>query len=118
MHRSGGEPGLGMPCRGATWIVPAPLLVALAACGPVPVEQAERACLRDAELAQRPRGSVTMGVGAGSGGWSGGFGRVELDVSSDYIMGRDPSAVFNRCVVNRSGQMPTRPLVDQPGWRG
>ncbi len=94
------------------------LPAAVTACGPVPVAQAEQSCLRDAELAQRPRGSVTMGVGAGNGGFNGSFGRVELDVSGDYIMGRDPSAVFNRCVVNRSGQMPTRVLADQPGWRG
>ena len=39
-------------------------------------------------------------------------------MTSDYIMGRDPSEVFTRCVVNRSGQMPTRPLTAQPGWRG
>ncbi len=102
----------------ATWILTPPLLAVLSACGPVPVAQAERSCLRDAEMAQRPRGSVTMGVGAGSDGWRGTMGRVELDVSSDYLMGRDPSDVFNRCVVNRSGQMPTRPLHDQPGWRG
>lgn len=94
------------------------LPAAVTACGPVPVEQAERTCLRDAELTERPRGSVTMGVGAGSGGFNGSFGRVEIDMSSDYIMGRDPSDVFNRCVLNRSGQMPTRVLADQPRWRG
>lgn len=102
----------------ATWTLSAPLLAALAGCGPVPVEQAERSCLRDAEMAQRPRGSVTVGVGAGSGGMRGSFGRVELDVSGDYLMGRDPSDVFDRCVVNRSGRMPTRSLAEQPGWRG
>ena len=41
------------------------LPLGLAACGPVPVEQAERSCLRDAELAQRPRGEVAIGVGTG-----------------------------------------------------
>lgn len=89
------------------------LPAAVTACGPVPVAQAERSCLRDAQLAERPRGSVAVGGGSG-----GSFGRVELDISSDYIMRRDPSDVFNRCVVNRSGQMPTRVLADQPGWRG
>ena len=98
---------------------PAPLLAALAACGPIPVEQAERVCLRDAELAQRPRGEVVLGVGSGSHGRRGGFGgAVDLEISSDYIMQRDPSDVFNRCVVNRSGRTPTRVLADQPGWRG
>jgi len=56
-------------------------------------------------------------VGSGGGGSRLG-GSVDLEISSDYIMQRDPSDVFNRCVVNRSGQMPTRVLADQPGWRG
>lgn len=104
--------------RAAPLLILASLLAGLVSCGPVPVEQAESACMRNAEMAQRPRGSVTMGVGGGGGGHSGGFGRVELDVSSDYLMGRDPSDVFNRCVLSRSGQLPTRALADQPGWRG
>ena len=84
------------------------LLPVVAACGPVPVDQAERSCLR---------GSIAMGVGSGSGGTRG-FGSVELEISSDYIRGRDPSDVFSRCVQRRSGQMPERALADQPGWRG
>lgn len=92
------------------------LLPVVAACGPVPVDQAERSCLRDAEMAERPRGSIAMSVGSGSGGTRG-FGSVELEISGDYIRGRDPSDVFNRCVQRRSGQMPERALVDQPGWR-
>ena len=102
------------------WAAPfrsVPLLAALAACAPIPVEQAERVCLRDAELAQAPRGEVALGVGSGGGGSRLG-GSVDLEISSDYIMQRDPSDVFNRCVVNRSGQMPTRVVADQPGWRG
>ena len=94
-----------------------PLIAVMAACGPVPVDQAERICLRDAQLAERPRGSVAMGVGSGSGGTRG-YGSLELEISSDYIRGRDPSDVFNRCVLRRSGQMPVRVLADQPGWRG
>ena len=93
------------------------LIAVLAACGPVPVDQAERICLRDAQLAERPRGNVAMGVGSGSGGTRG-YGRLELEISSDYVRGRDPSDVFNRCVLRRSGQMPVRVLADQPGWRG
>lgn len=94
------------------------LPLGLAACGPVPVEQAERSCLRDAELAQRPRGEVAIGVGTGGRGGTSTVGRVGIEMTSDYIMGRDPSEVFTRCVVNRSGQMPTQPLTAQPGWRG
>lgn len=90
-----------------------PLIAVLAACGPVSVQQAERICMRDAQLAERPRGNVVVGGGTG-----GAFGRIEMDISSDYIMRRDPSDVFNRCVLRRSGQMPERVLADQPGWRG
>ena len=94
-----------------------PLIAVVAACGPVPVDQAERSCLRDAELAERPRGSVALGLGTGSGGTRG-ASRVSLEISGDYLRGRDPSEVFDRCVRNRSGQMPQRGLADQPGWRG
>ena len=40
-----------------------------------------------------------------------------VSVSSDYIRGRDPAVVFHDCVVRRSGQVPTRPLHEQPGYR-
>ena len=92
-------------------------LAGLAACGPVPVEQAERACMDSARLAERPRGNVELGVGVGNGGPRT-MGRVEIDVSSDYIMGRDPSQVYQSCVLRRSGQLPTRPYHDAPGGIG
>lgn len=95
-----------------------PLAVLVSACGPIPVDQAETSCLRDAELAQRPRGEARIGVTAGGGGYSGASGRLDLDVSTDYLAGKDPSAVFNQCVMRRSGQMPTRSLYEHPGWRG
>jgi hypothetical protein len=85
----------------------------LAACGPVPVEQAEKMCLREAELAAAPRGEVGVGVGSG-----GARTRVKLELSGDYIMGRDPSQVFARCVSNKSGQLPTRPLTSRTDWKG
>lgn len=88
----------------------------LAACGPVPVADAERSCLRDAELAQRPRGSVSLGV-VSDGGRVRPTAGLEIEVSGDYLAGRDPSDAFARCVHRRSGQMPTRPLHEQPGWR-
>lgn len=89
-------------------------LLPLAACGPIPVDQAERACVETANLALRPRG--TVGVGIGSGGQV--AGNLDVTVSTDFITGRDPSAVFDSCVKSRSGQFPTRPLTDQPGWIG
>lgn len=89
------------------------LLLGLAACGPIPVEDAEHACLDSALAAKHPRGTVGLGMSSD--------GRVkatgEITISSDYLTGRDPADVFNACVKSRSGQFPTRPLYDQPGWR-
>lgn len=99
--------------RGGMHLALLPALLALAACTPLTVDQAERVCLDNARDATGPR--TQMGVGVGSGGVRGGF--VQIGVSSDYIMGRDPSQVFAECVQRRSGQMPNRPLYDQPGWK-
>lgn len=86
------------------------LLLPLVACGPVSLQQAERECLSQARLAQQPRGSVAVGIG------SDGKPRTALDVtiSSDFIQGRDPSQVYDNCVVRRSGQMPSRPFSSIP----
>lgn len=92
-------------------LVPLALLL-LAACGPIPLAQAERQCLERARLAQQPRGEVSLGVGSG-GRVAGG---VELEITSDFLMGRDPSAVFETCVMQKSGQLPSRPLSQMPGW--
>lgn len=88
--------------------------VILMSCGPVTVQQAERQCLERARLAQQPRGEI--GLGVGSGGRA--LGRFEINVSSDYILGRDPSAVFDTCVMQKSGEAPTRSLMSFPEWKG
>lgn len=88
-------------------------MLLLAACGPIPVADAERLCFDRARLAQQPRGEVAVGVTSDGGAAS----RIELDITSDYIMGRDPAVVFENCVVARSGQLPTRPLYEMPGYR-
>lgn len=102
-----------MARRGALIAVIPPLL-GMAACAPAPVSvgQAERICLRDAYNAARPR--TEIGLGLGSEGYRGGY--VGIELSSDYIMGRDPAEVFETCVRRRSGQPPSRPLQEQPGW--
>ncbi|AXC49878.1 hypothetical protein DRW48_09410 [Paracoccus suum] len=89
----------------------------LAGCGPVPVADAERTCLGDARAARGPQSSVSVGVAGDRHGVHPVAG-VSLSISSDAIAGRDPSDVFTRCVMRRSGQMPTRPLTSQPGWAG
>ncbi len=91
-----------------------PLLLLVAACGPIPLEEAERQCTEQARLAVHPRGSVAVGMNS-NGQTS---AALELNVSSDYLMGRDPAEVYKSCVKSRSGQFPSRSLQDQPGWRG
>ena len=92
----------------------APLLLILAACGPMSVQQAERECLNRAQLAEKPRAQVR--VGGTSAGKA--RGAVSLEVSSDYILGKDPSAIFETCVMSKSGEAPSRPLYDRPDWKG
>ena len=88
-------------------------LLLLAACGPVPVEVAERQCIESAQLAQRPRGSV--GFVADS---NGNFGTtLSVGISTDYLAGRDPDQVYASCVLGRSGQNPTRPFSTLPESR-
>lgn len=91
----------------------AAVLLLVSACGPIPVDQAERACIESARSAAGPRGEIGLGMTSDSGARA----RAKVEISSDWLMGRDPSAVFDACVVQRSGQMPTRPLSAQPGWR-
>lgn len=90
-----------------------PLLL-LIACGPISVAQAERQCLERARLAQQPRGEVSVGM-TSEGRVAGGF---ELEISSDFLTGQDPSAVFESCVMSKSGELPSRSLSQMPGWTG
>ena len=90
-----------------------PLLLLLSACGPVSLQQAEKACFDRARLAQQPRGEVAVGVN--SNGKVG--GAIELNVSSDYLQGRDPSAVYDQCVFQKSGMPPSQPLYSRSDWK-
>lgn len=85
----------------------------LAACGPITVEQAEQQCLERARLAAGPRGEIALGAGS-----NGTVGAYRLEINSDFLTGRDPSQVFETCVVGKSGQLPRRPLYLQKGWKG
>jgi hypothetical protein len=79
----------------------------LAACEPVPVdpERAAQACEQRAQAAQGPTGAVTIGASSDDGP----FGGVAIGVSGDYLAGRDPLAVYEECVVDRTGALPIRP---------
>lgn len=90
-----------------------PLLLLLAACGPVSRDEAERTCFERARLAQQPRGEVGFGM-ASNGDTA---GNLELTITSDYIQGRDPAALYDACVYQKSGQLPSQPLYTRPDWR-
>lgn len=86
------------------------VLFPLVACGPIPIDQAERACASRAHLAQKPQSSI--GVLFNSNGTTqvgGSFG-----ISTDYLNGRDPNDVFRACVQDQSGLVTTRSYLDFP----
>ena len=94
-------------------------LAALAACAPalVPVDQAERSCaadLRAPALRSDPR--VSMGVAVGSSGRVRPHAGLSVSMTPDRAVPIDKSAAFEQCVIRRSGQGPTRPLSEQPGF--
>ena len=88
-------------------------LLLLAACGPIPLADAERICIDQARLAQQPRGSIGMGIGSG-GRTAANF---DVTVTSDYLFRRDPDVVYGDCVRARAGQSPSRPFSSLPQSR-
>ena len=91
----------------ATPTFAAPILAALAACGPVDPEMVQRRCEERARQAQGPSGRVTVGVNSESGPYVSG----EIGITADAIAGRDPIEVYEECVFARTGALPTRPPV-------
>ncbi|MFN5999104.1 MAG: hypothetical protein ACK47C_14865 [Paracoccaceae bacterium] len=89
------------------------LPLVLLACGPISLAEAERQCFERARLAKQPRGEIS--VGASSDGRT--AAGLELNVSSDFLLGKDPSAVYESCVMNKAGEPPSRPLYARPDWR-
>lgn len=81
-------------------------LFGLAACGPMSPERAADYCEDRARSALGPTGEVGIGVSSNNGG----FGSVEIGVTSDYLQGRDPQVVYESCVRQKTGQGPVRPL--------
>jgi hypothetical protein len=95
-------------------LVAVALFPLLAACGPMSMAEAERQCFERARLAQKPRGEVS--IGATSEGRT--VTAIELDVSSDYLLRKDPSVVYETCVMSKTGEPPSRPLYMRPDWKG
>lgn len=85
----------------------------VAACGPVSLEQAERDCFERARGAAGPTGFVEAGYGR-----HGAVGAIEIDINSDYLQGKDPSAVYAACIMRKTGQPPRLPLFARPDWKG
>ncbi|MFT3689868.1 hypothetical protein [Paenirhodobacter sp.] len=92
----------------ALWLIP----VALSACGPVPVEQAERQCLARVQPVRPLEGEAGLGVTS-----SGPRTTAKVRINMGTYQG-DPAAAYDRCVYDRSGRMPTRPLYARTDWRG
>jgi hypothetical protein len=88
------------------WI-PLAALAALAACSlpPPDPEAVARACEERARAAQGPTGGLTFGVNSDDGAFLG----AEIGITSDFLMGRDPLAVYEECVRARTGAAPIRP---------
>jgi len=80
------------------------VVATLTACTSVPPdpEIVARQCEDRARAAQGPTGSVTLGTNSRSGP----FARTEITLSSDFLAGRDPMAVYEQCVYQRTGQPP------------
>lgn len=95
-------------------LVAVALFPLLAACGPMSMAEAEQQCFERARLAEQPRGEVS--IGATSEGRT--VTAIELDVSSDYLLRKDPSAVYETCVMSKTGEPPSRPLYMRPDWKG
>ena len=91
----------GKPCQ---LIVCSALVIALGACTAnlVSVEEAMEDCMETARAATTPTGTAAIGVNS--------HGKVStslsIGISTDYIAGRDPDEVYERCVVRRSGSKP------------
>jgi hypothetical protein len=89
------------------------LPLVLMACGPMTLAEAERQCFERARLAKQPRGEISVGASS-DGRMAAG---LELNVSSDFLLGKDPAAVYESCVMNKVGEPPSRPLYMRSDWR-
>lgn len=70
----------------------------------LPPEEAALVCEERARQAQRPSGSLTLGANSSGRSHAG----ISIGVTSDFLARRDPSAVYEDCVLQRSGLPPVR----------
>ena len=87
--------------------IPLATLAVLAACGPMSPERAADLCADEARKAAGPTGEIGIGVNSGGDVTN----RIEIGISSDFLLGKDPQLVYEDCVRRKTGQAPIRPLV-------
>ena len=80
------------------------LLLVGAGCTPISPERAADRCEERARAAQGPTGTITIGANNRTGG----FFEGSVGISSDAIRGLDPEAVYDRCVLELTGELPIR----------
>lgn len=83
------------------------VIALLAACGPISPGRAADMCEQRARAATGPTGEIGIGYNTQRGA----VGKVEIGITSDYVVGRDPYIVYEQCVRQKTGQGPIRPLV-------
>ena len=93
-----------------------PLLAAvalIAGCSsePVSVRQAMEMCKEPARKAGGPTGTVGLGFDSEGGVSS----SLSIELTDDYLFGRDPDEVFEECVVKLSGSVPDHPYSELVG---
>ena len=81
--------------------------LALASCGPLDPGVAADRCEARARAAAGPTGEVGIGYNTSSGAKA----KLEIGITSDYLLGKDPQLVYEHCVRELTGQGPIRPLV-------
>ncbi|PUB16385.1 hypothetical protein [Yoonia sediminilitoris] len=81
--------------------------LAMSACAPTPPtpEQAAQRCEERARAAQGPEVGLTIGANSESGPFASG----SIGITSDFVRGADPLAIYESCVMNLTGQPPIRP---------
>lgn len=86
----------------------------VAACGPVTRQDAERECYSRVQKMRPVSGEARFGANSQRGL----VGEIDLTLSMSSDQGRDPSQVYDSCVYQKSGQLPSQPLYTRPDWKG
>lgn len=89
-----------------TLLISPALAGTLAACGPIFPDLAAKQCEEQARSAAGPTGQI--GIGVNSDGRA--TNSIEIGISSDFLIGKDPQQVYESCVRRKTGEAPIRPL--------